>query len=100
MAPPLAARSVILCILCISILGIALGRSTPAEAARRPVAVIALSDDEQAEAYANLLGTTLVHHDTLAPLEPGSMIGALVGEFLDESRDKIAAVEGIRVRAE
>ncbi|HWU86144.1 MAG TPA: hypothetical protein VN253_02670, partial [Kofleriaceae bacterium] len=67
---------------------------------RRPVAVIALADDPQAEAFANLLGTTLVNHGALAPLEPGSMIGALVGEFVDEYRDKIASAEGTRVRAE
>jgi hypothetical protein len=97
MAPPLAARSVIVCIL---ILGVSIARSAPMEVGRRPVAVIALSDDTQAETYANLIGTTLVHHDTLAPLEPGSMIGALVGEFLDENRDKIASAEGTRVRAE
>ena len=97
MARRLEARSAILCIL---MLGVWMTASAPAEAARRPVAVIALSDDAEAESYANLIGTTLVHHDTLAPLEPGSMIGALVGEFLDESRDKLASAEGTRVRAE
>src|SRR5689334_833670 len=97
MAPRLAARSVTVCIL---ILGLWMTRSAPAAAERRPVAVIALSDDAQAESYANLIGTTLVHHDTLAPLEPGSMIGALVGEFVDENRDKLASAEGSRVRAE
>lgn len=97
MAPRLAARSVIVCIL---ILGVWTVWSAPAEAGRRPVAVIALSDDAQAESYANLIGTTLVHHDTLAPLEPGSMIGALVGEFVDENRDKLASAESSRVRAE
>lgn len=90
--------------LCIATLGVWLGvwtiASAPAEAARRPVAVVALSDDAEAESYANLIGTTLVHHDALAPLEPGSMIGALVGEFLDESRDKLASADGTRVRAE
>jgi hypothetical protein len=97
MALRLAARSAILCTL---FLGVWIAGAPPAQAGRRPVAVIALSDDAQAEQYANLIGTTLVHHDTLAPLEPGSMIGALVGEFLDESRDQIASAEGTRVRAE
>src|SRR5678815_5193455 len=97
MAPRLAARSVIVCIL---ILGVSIARSAPVEVGRRPVAVIALSDDAQAESYANLIGTTLVHHDALAPLEPGSMIGALVGEFVDEYRDQIASAEGTRARAE
>src|SRR6185436_1084386 len=97
MAPRLAARSVTVCIL---ILGLWMTRSAPAAAERRPVVVIALSDDAQAESYANLIGTTLVHHDALAPLEPGSMIGALVGEFVDEYRDKIASAEGTRARAE
>src|SRR6186997_8662 len=97
MPPRLEVRSAMLCIV---ILGVWIANPAPAEAARRSVAVVALSDDAEAEAYANLIGTTLVHHDTLAPLEPGSMIGALVGEFLDESRDKIASAEGTRVRAE
>lgn len=97
MAPRLAARTVILCTL---LFGAWLAWSAPAEAARRPVAVVALSDDPQAEGFANRIGTALVHHDTLAPLEPGSMIGALVGEFLDENRDKIASADGTRVRAE
>lgn len=97
MAPRPEARSVIVCIL---ILGITVALHTSAAAGRRPVAVVSLADDPQAEAFANLLGTTLVHHDTLAPLEPGSMIGALVGEFLDESRDTIARAEATRARAE
>ncbi|HSK03265.1 MAG TPA: hypothetical protein VK932_18565 [Kofleriaceae bacterium] len=97
MAHRLEVRSAIVCILS---LGIATALAAPAAAGRRPVAVVALADDPRAESFANLIGTTLVHHDTLAPLEPGSMIGALVGEFLDESRDKIASAEGIRVRAE
>src|SRR5688572_19815853 len=97
MAPPLAARSAIVCTL---ILGGALAGTSPAEAGRRPVAVIALADDPRAEAYANQIETALVNHSTLAPLEPGSMIGALVGEFLDEYRDQIASAEGTRVRAD
>ncbi len=97
MAPRLEARSVTLCSL---ILGISMAWTGPADAARRPVAVVALSDDPRAEDLANRIGTELVHHDTLAPLEPGSMIGALVGEFLNESRDQIASAEGTRVRAE
>lgn len=97
MARRLEARSAILCIL---MLGVSLAGPGRADAARRPVAVIALADDPQAEAYANLIGTALVHHAALAPLEPGSMIGALVGEFLDEYRDQIASAEGTRVRAE
>jgi hypothetical protein len=97
MAHRLEVRSAIVCILS---LGMAMTLAAPAAAGRRPVAVVALADDPRAESFANLIGTTLVHHDTLAPLEPGSMIGALVGEFLDESRDKIASAEGIRVRAE
>lgn len=97
MVRQLAARSVIVCILS---LGISTVWATSAEAQRRPVAVVALSDHPQVEAYANLIGTTLVHHHTLAPLEPGSMIGALVGDFLDEDRDKLASAEGTRVRAE
>jgi hypothetical protein len=97
MARRLEARSAILCIV---MLGVWMIASAPAEAARRPVAVVALSDDADAESYANLIGTTLVHHDVLAPLEPGSMIGALVGEFLDESRDKLASADGARVRAQ
>lgn len=76
------------------------GSVAPAQANRRPVAVVALSDDPRAEALANVLGTTLVNHDTLGPLELGSMIGALVGEFLDENRDQLASAEGTRVRAE
>jgi hypothetical protein len=97
MAPRLAVRSAMLCIV---MLGVWIAKSAPAEAGRRPVAVIALSDDAEAEAYANLIGTTLVHHDTLAPLEQGSMIGALVGEFLDENREQIASAEAARARAE
>jgi len=97
MPPRPEARSVILCIV---MLGAFLARSAPAEAGRRPVAVVALSDDAKAEEYANLIGTTLVHHDTLAPLEQGSMIGALVGELLDESRDQIASAEDARADAE
>jgi hypothetical protein len=97
MAHRLEVRSAIVCIL---ILGITMTLAAPAAAGRRPVAVVALADDPGAESFANLIGTTLVHHDTLAPLEPGSMIGALVGEFLDESRDKIASAEGIRIRAD
>lgn len=80
--------------------GSAAAAPRPAASARRPVAVIALADDPQAEAFANLLGTTLVNHSVLAPLEPGSMIGALVGEFVDEYNDKIASAEGTRQRAE
>lgn len=86
--------------LCIVILGVWLAKLPRAAAARRPVAVVALSDDAEAEEYANQIGTTLVHHDTLAPLEQGSMIGALVGDLLDESRDRIASAEAARVRAE
>jgi hypothetical protein len=120
MAPRLAARSIIVCGL---ILGVWItssprsGAAAPAASAprsgapakaegsapaavRRPVAVVALSDDPQAEALANLIGTALVNHSTLAPLEPGSMIGALVGEFVDEYRDKIASAEATRARAE
>jgi hypothetical protein len=97
MPPRPEARSVILCIV---ILGVWIARNAPAEAGRRPVAVVALSDDVEAESYANLIGTTLVHHDTLAPLEQGSMIGALVGELLDESREQIASAEEARIRAE
>ncbi len=97
MPPRLEVRTGIVCIL---ILGITTALAAPATAGRRPVAVVALADDPRAESFANLIGTTLVHHDTLAPLEPGSMIGALVGEFLDESRDKLASAEGTRVRAE
>ena len=105
MAPPLAARTATVCILILglSILTPSIGSAAPtprAPAARRPVAVIALADDPQAEAFANRLGTTLVNHGTLAPLEPGSMIGALVGEFVDEYRDQIASAESTRVRAE
>lgn len=121
MAPRPAALPATVCIL---ILGVVLGalplgapaafaapvapagraaRATVAQAppvTRRPVAVIALADDPQAEALANRIGTTLVNHAVLAPLEPGSMIGALVGEFVNEYRDKIASAEGTRVRAE
>lgn len=93
MAFRLAGTTAIVCM----ILGVAIA---PARADRRPVAVVALSDDPQAEAFANVLGTTLVNHDTLGPLEPGSMIGALVGEFLDENRDQLASAENILDRSE
>jgi len=98
MAPRLAARSVIVCIL---MLGGSIARSAPAAApARRPVAVIALADDAKTEQFANTIGSALVNHDTLGPLEQGSMIGALIGEFLDENRDQIASAQVARVRAE
>lgn len=97
MAPRLAVRSATLCV---AILGAWLAAGGSAEAARRQVAVVALSPDAEAEAYANLIGTTLVHHDTLAPLEQGAMIGALVGPLLDESGDRLAAAKAALGHAE
>ena len=67
---------------------------------RRQVAVIALADDPRVEAFANAIGTTLVNHTTLGPLEQGALIGALVGELLDENRDPIASAMVTRARAE
>lgn len=94
--------------LCTLFLGVSISAAAPpppaeppdTASARRQVAVIALDPKPDAEALANTIGSALVNHRTLGPLEAGAMIGALVGEYLDESSDKMAIAEGTRERAE
>jgi hypothetical protein len=81
MAPGLVARMVV---------GFVLALAGMADAARRPVAVIDLTETAPASALASDLYKALLNHPDLQPLDNAAFTTALQGPFADEDADRLA----------
>jgi hypothetical protein len=81
MAPGLVARMVV---------GFVLAVAGMADAARRPVAVIDLTESKPATALASDLHKALTNHPDLQPLDNPVFSAALQGDFADENANNLA----------
>jgi hypothetical protein len=99
MSSRLAAGTAVVCTLICQVAA-AWAQPVVERAARRPVAVIDLSETPAGEALAKALGNELNNHLDLKPIDDQSLFAELIGAFKDEDAERLEDARKAKLSAE